>query len=79
VIADNRLAELAGWDRDLLAIELQALAEIDLGFDLEVIGFETAEIDLLIVSVQRTTSLTDMATGATPVVDVSRTRSNPRA
>jgi 16S rRNA G966 N2-methylase RsmD len=48
VIADNKLAENAGWDRDLLALELQGLAELDLGFDLEVIGFETAEIDLLI-------------------------------
>ena len=48
VIADNKLAENAGWDRDLLAIELQELAELDLGFDLEMIGFETAEIDLLI-------------------------------
>ena len=48
VIADNKLAECAGWDRDLLAIELQGLAEIDLDFDLEVMGFETAEIDLLI-------------------------------
>ena len=48
VITDNKLAENAGWDRDLLALELQELAELDLGFDLEVIGFETAEIDLLI-------------------------------
>jgi ParB-like chromosome segregation protein Spo0J len=48
VIADNQLAECAGWDRDLLAIELQGLAELDLDFELEVIGFETAEIDLLI-------------------------------
>lgn len=48
VIADNRLAELAGWDDDLLAIELQALTEIDLDFDIEIIGFETAEIDTLI-------------------------------
>ena len=48
VIADNKLAECAGWDRDLLAIELQGLTEIDLDFDLEVVGFETAEIDLLI-------------------------------
>jgi ParB-like chromosome segregation protein Spo0J len=48
VIADNKLAECAGWDRDLLAIELQGLAEIDLDFDLDVLGFETAEIDLLI-------------------------------
>jgi DNA modification methylase len=48
VIADNKLAECAGWDRDLLAIELQELAEIELDFDLEVTGFETAELDLLI-------------------------------
>ena len=50
IIADNRLAELAGWDEEVLAIELQALGEIDLDFDLEVTGFETAEIDLLIES-----------------------------
>ena len=31
VIADNRLAEKAGWDRDLLALELQSL--IDIGFE----------------------------------------------
>lgn len=48
VIADNRLAELAGWDREILAIELQALSEMELDFDLEVTGFETAEIDLLL-------------------------------
>ena len=48
VIADNKLAECAGWDRDLLAIELQELAEINLDFDLEVMGFETAELDVLI-------------------------------
>ncbi len=48
VIADNRLAELAGWDRDILAIEFQALEELDLDFDLEITGFETAELDLLL-------------------------------
>jgi DNA modification methylase len=48
IIADNRLAEMAGWDRETLAIELQYLSEIDLDFDVEIIGFETAEIDLLI-------------------------------
>ena len=50
VIADNRLAELAGWDEDLLALELQGLSELELDFDLEITGFETAEIDLLIES-----------------------------
>ncbi|RJF88613.1 DNA methylase N-4 [Oleomonas cavernae] len=49
IIADNRLAELAGWDDNLLAIELQGLLEIDLDFNIEITGFETAEIDMLIL------------------------------
>jgi ParB-like chromosome segregation protein Spo0J len=47
VIADNKLAENAGWDRELLALELQELS-VELNFDVTVTGFETAEIDLLI-------------------------------
>jgi len=44
VLADNKLAELAGWDRDMLAIELQGL--LDLKFDdLELTGFSLGEID----------------------------------
>jgi ParB-like chromosome segregation protein Spo0J len=45
LIADNKLALNAGWDREVLAIELQAL--IDLEFDVEITGFSLAEIDLL--------------------------------
>src|SRR5215472_18742677 len=40
-IADNRLAELAGWDRDTLAIELAGLIELD--FAVEVTGFDRAD------------------------------------
>ena len=40
IIADNRLAEKAGWDKDLLAIELQELTEI--GFEIEFYGFRTS-------------------------------------
>jgi ParB-like chromosome segregation protein Spo0J len=47
VIADNRLAENAGWDRELLALELQELS-VELNFDVTVTGFEVAEVDLLI-------------------------------
>lgn len=50
VIADNRLAELAGWDDETLALELKGLSEIDLDFAIETLGFETAEIDLRIAS-----------------------------
>ena len=47
VIADNRLAENAGWNPALLALELQELS-LEANFDVTVTGFETAEIDLVI-------------------------------
>jgi hypothetical protein len=53
VIADNRLAEKAGWDRQILAIELQAL--VDLDFAVEVVGFEIAEIDLCLEEAKEAT------------------------
>lgn len=46
ILADNKLALNAGWDRDILAIELKELG--DLGFDLTLSGFEIAEIDIAI-------------------------------
>src|SRR5262249_5948595 len=46
ILADNRLAEKAGWDRELLATELQGLIELDV--DIELTGFEMAEIDLIL-------------------------------
>jgi DNA modification methylase len=46
IIADNRLAEKSGWDRALLAIELQGLSEI--GFEIDAIGFEPAELDIVL-------------------------------
>lgn len=45
VLADNKLADLAGWDREILATELQGL--IDLDFEVELTGFTTAAIDLI--------------------------------
>ena len=48
VIADNRLAELAGWDNELLALELSAIAELDAEFELALTGFDPAEIESLL-------------------------------
>lgn len=48
IIADNKLAENAGWDQKLLALEIKYISEIDVDFDLSVIGFETPEIDILL-------------------------------
>ena len=46
VLADNKLALNAGWDKEILAIELQAL--VDLEFDVELTGFSLAEIDFVL-------------------------------
>ncbi len=46
IIADNRLAEIAGWDEELLAVELQCLINLD--FKVELTGFETPQVDLII-------------------------------
>ena len=45
-VADNRLAELSGWDDEVLKVELSFLAEIDLDLP-EITGFET-EIDSIL-------------------------------
>ena len=45
VIADNRLALDAGWDNDMLKVELRELD--DRGFDLTLTGFDLTEINLL--------------------------------
>ncbi len=67
VIADNKLAENAGWDTDLLAIELQYLVELDTDLDATITGFETPEIDLLIESL--TPGEDDPAADEMPAVD----------
>lgn len=46
VIADNKLALNAGWDNELLALELGELG--DLGFDIDLVGFTDDEIAALI-------------------------------
>ncbi len=46
VIADNKLALNAGSDKEMLAIELQGLINLD--FDVELTGFSLAEIDLVL-------------------------------
>ncbi|WGJ16359.1 site-specific DNA-methyltransferase [Methylocapsa sp. D3K7] len=56
-IADNRLAELAGWDQDLLAIEFSSLLELDgdcdPNFELEITGFSFGAIDQTIEAAKK--------------------------
>jgi DNA modification methylase len=48
VLADNKLALNAGWDEELLALELKELMAADIDFGVDVVGFSIAEVDQLI-------------------------------
>ena len=74
VIADNRIAEQAGWNREMLAIELGEL--IDLlpveGLDISLTGFETPEIDLLLADMASSRPGPEDAVPAVPVTAATR-------
>lgn len=57
IIADNRLALNAGWDNELLTIELNDLLED--GFALDILGFNSDELKALLDPVEPTEGLTD--------------------
>jgi hypothetical protein len=60
VIADNKLAENAGWDKEILAIDLQYLMTLDcVNFDVTITGFEIPEIDMVIEAVNSAASKED--------------------
>ncbi len=59
VLADNKLALNAGWDEEILAIELQAL--IDLEFDVTLTGFSLAEVDLTLDAAREGSTITPPA------------------
>ena len=57
VLADNKLAENAGWDDELLRIELEALQAA--GFDLSLTGFADDELAALMAELAGNEGLTD--------------------
>jgi hypothetical protein len=57
VLADNRLALSAGWDEDMLRVELESLKED--AFDLDLVGFSDDEIEEILTGDQSKTGLTD--------------------
>ena len=62
-IADNKIAELGEWDMDILAEELSYLfdPQTDLSFDPRSIGFETVELDQIIVGDDNDADRADLA------------------
>ncbi len=57
-LADNKIGENAGWDREILAAELPELAEILVveGLDVSITGFSAIEIDQLAVDFEEDAS-----------------------
>ncbi len=56
ILAENKLAQRAGWDRELLALELGELSIQlpDLGFSVELTGFENGEVEAILTDVEET-------------------------
>jgi DNA methylase/ParB-like nuclease domain len=68
MIADNRLTEISAWDDRLLAQQLKELSLLDLDFNIEVTGFEMAEIDLRIAGLEDLPEQADDPADAVPEV-----------
>lgn len=65
ILADNKLAMNAGWDTELLRVELQELSELD--FDMPLIGFDADELAALMA--EPTVGLTDPDEAPEPPVN----------
>jgi len=70
IIADNRIALNAGWDEELLKLELETLKVED--FDLDLLGFDPTEIDDLLFSGEEDTSEEDEAVPELPEKPISK-------
>lgn len=47
-LADNKIALNAGWDLEILKLELDEISTIDVDFDLSLTGFSSGEIDVVL-------------------------------
>jgi hypothetical protein len=68
ILADNKLALNAGWDEEILAIELQFLVEQAPEIDISLTGFEVSEIDDLL-DIGGTRGDTDPRDDRVPLLD----------
>ena len=74
MVADNRLAELATWDEDILKLELTELKGFDLDFDLTDLGFETPDLNRILFTTDGTTDLDEIDDNVPAVATVPVTR-----
>jgi DNA modification methylase len=74
LIADNKIAQEAGWDREILAIELGEMIELlpAEGFDVSLTGFETSEIDLLLADMAASSNEPQESIPSPPAIAVTQ-------
>jgi DNA modification methylase len=72
ILADNRLAERSGWNREVLALELGELSELLPG-EIDITGFEVGEVDLLLTDFDDAPDPADEAPAPATGAPVTRT------
>lgn len=60
IIADNKLTENSSWNNEMLVLEFKELGALDLSFDLEITGFNTGEMDLILLDENEGDSTADI-------------------
>src|SRR6202000_1742026 len=71
LLADNKLTDRSSWDEPKLAIQLKELSDLALDFDIEATGFEAAEIDFRVQSLEENVDTDDdFQTASGPAVSV---------
>lgn len=71
-IADNRIAEDGGWDKQALQSQIQAICGLDPDFDLSLTGLEIGELDLLIHSDSHASDEVELETAMRSRAQVSK-------
>ena len=66
-LADNKIALNAGWDLEILKLELADIAGLDVSFDLALTGFSSGEIDVVLKAVNDPDDEVIPAVPVTPV------------
>jgi len=66
-LADNKIAENADWDRSLLRVELEFLMTAEIDFDVDLTGFSTPEINLILNPAEE--ALPDVPIPDTPLAE----------
>jgi DNA modification methylase len=67
ILADAKLAEHGTWNPEVLREEIQFFTDFNINFDFATIGFETAEVDIILESAENQDDPTDISPQQQPI------------